>query len=157
MKEDIRQLINRFFEGQTSPEDEAEIMSFFADDNIPADLQAYRDFFSQYFGLEGATPDAARERLERQIGAWNMVEKTASRTVRRRSLRWAMGIAASLLLLIGVGVGLSQKEDQQSFAAQEDTYSNPRDAYEETRKALVLFSESLNKGLDALHKNEKKQ
>lgn len=156
-KEYISKLIDRFYNGQTSADDELELISYFASDNVSPDLEAEREFFTQYFGLDHANADDAKMRLERQLDAWNAVEKSTSRHFRSRSLRWAVGIAASLLLLVGVGMGLTQKEDKTAFATYEDTYTNPQDAYNETRKALMMFSQTLNKGLDIANGNNKKQ
>ena len=99
-------------------------------------------------------PDASK--LESRIDTWNIVERSSTKKVVSKSLRWAVSIAASLLLLISLGVLLNQQEDANSFALQEDTYTNPEDAYKETRKALMLFSENLNKGLNKLNHKERK-
>lgn len=85
-----------------------------------------------------------------------MIEKSSVRKIRKLSLRWSLGIAASLLVLISLGIFSMQQENKSSFAQQEDTYSNPEDAYKETKKVLTLFSESLNKGLNTINKNDKK-
>ena len=42
--------------------------------------------------------------------------------------------------------------DTEDVAAtpKRDTYTDPRDAYAETQRALLLFSNSINKGLDEI-------
>ena len=38
----IEELIDRYFEGQTSCEEERELRSFFTQENVPESLQVYR-------------------------------------------------------------------------------------------------------------------
>ncbi|SFF84647.1 hypothetical protein [Prevotella sp. KH2C16] len=151
---DIQTLIDRFYDGKATEEEELRLMDFFAGNDVPAKLQEEKDFFRQYFRLDEAMPDDLE--LESRIDEWNTVEKSFGRKAMSKSLRWAVGIAASLLLILSLGVFLNQQEDASSFALQEDTYTNPEDAYKETRKVLMLFSENLNKGLNALNHKEKK-
>lgn len=74
-------------------------------------------------------PRGLEERLDRQIDGWNRVEKTTERRGRTVLMRWVTGVAASLLILFGL-----------AFMAYRHTE-------QETERALVAFSESLNKGL----------
>ena len=41
----IEELIDRYFEGQTSCEEERELRSFFTQENVPESLQVYRPLF----------------------------------------------------------------------------------------------------------------
>lgn len=88
------------------------------------------------------------ERLSRQISQWNTLEVTNRRAIRHINLRWVVGIAASLLLLFAAGAILYQNENK-SPQTEQDTYTNAKDAYAETSKALMKFSKTLNKGIDA--------
>lgn len=156
-KEEIKKLIDKFYDGQTSAAEELEIADYFASGNASPGMEAEREFFRQYFALDKAGDGSSARSLERQMEAWNAVEKSATRNIRSRSLRWVAGIAASLLLLAGVGMSLTQKEDRAAFVQYEDTYNNPQDAYKETRKALVMLSHTLHKGMDIANGNNKKK
>ena len=92
--------------------------------------------------------DGLEQRLSRQIDSWNRVEKTANRRARTIGLRWMAGIAASLLLLFAIGLLVDRQQKQAQYAVQQDTFDDPRDAYAETQKALMMFSKSINKGLN---------
>lgn len=153
---DIKTLIAKFYAGEANEMEELELMDFFSKDDIPEGMEHENAFFRQYFNLDEATPKNLEQHLNQQINGWNMVEKSSTRKIRKLSLRWSLGIAASLLVLISLGIFSMQKEKQSSFTQQEDTYSNPEDAYKETSKVLTLFSESLNKGLNSINKNDKK-
>jgi len=153
---DIKTLITKFYAGETNELEELELIDFFSKDDIPEGMEQEKTFFRQYFGLQETAPKDLKQRLDRQISGWNMVEKSSVRKIRKLSLRWSLGIAASLLALVSLGIFSMQQENKSSFAQQEDTYSNPEDAYKETSKVLTLFSESLNKGLNSINKNDKK-
>lgn len=87
-------------------------------------------------------------RLSRQISQWNSLEVATQRTIRHINLRWVVGIAASMLLLLATGAIVYQNENN-SPQTDRDTYTNAKDAYAETSKALMKFSKSLNKGIEA--------
>lgn len=44
----IEELIDRYFEGQTSCEEERELRSFFTQENVPESLQVYRPCLSAW-------------------------------------------------------------------------------------------------------------
>lgn len=153
----IKPLTEKYFEGTATVAEERLLKDYFMGDHIDASLMADRQFFlamTQVSSLPETDATEAQyrqERLSRQIDAWNKVEKSSSRATRRFDLRWMGGIAASLLIILSVGAFISQHHDQPEVALQ-DTYSDPRDAAAETQRALMKFSQALNKGLGKLEK-----
>jgi len=89
----------------------------------------------------------------RQVSQWNTIETSLRRDVRHSSLRWIVGIAASLLLLFAAGTIVHQHENT---SLAQDTYTNAKDAYAETSRALMKFSKTLNKGIAATEDITKK-
>ena len=83
------------------------------------------------------------KRMERQIDGWNTVERTTHRRARTISLKWIAGIAASLLLLVSVALVVNYRYERQP----KDTFDNPEDAAAETQRALLKFSETINKAI----------
>ena len=47
----IKSLLNKFFEGKTSNMEEKELWQYFSSEEIPCELQEYKDLF-RYFGGE---------------------------------------------------------------------------------------------------------
>ncbi|WP_321332439.1 hypothetical protein [uncultured Bacteroides sp.] len=86
----IEELLNNYFEGETTCEEERELRRYFSRDDVPEHLQAYRPIFA-YFEEEAKrnkkTPTAGRSR----------------KNVFRRHIIYALsGIAAGILLAIGI-------------------------------------------------------
>jgi integrase len=95
----IEELIDRFFEGLTSNEEEKELYAFFEQKDIPEYLQKYKPVFA-YFenGLQKVSPQPKKKRI------W----------------AWA-SVAASLLALIGLWF-FYPKETQSSDNLYEGSY-----------------------------------
>lgn len=146
--EDIKRLLDRYYDGMTTEEEENTLRTYFNSKDIDANLKEESIFFTALQSSECPTPAGMEERLSRQISQWNTIEVTTRRTIRHINLRWVVGIAASLLLLFAAGAIVYQNESK-SPQTEQDTYTNTKDAYAETSRALMKFSKSLNKGIDA--------
>jgi hypothetical protein len=154
----IKQLITRYYDGQTSEAEEQRLYDYFCSPDVTNELQEERDFFRQMWG-DVTTPDGLEDRLSRQIDIWDKVERSAMQRTHTIRLHWIVGIAASFLILLSTGLYLCQRyyesdlaQQQNSIYMSEETYDNPKDAYAETQRALTKFSETLNKGLEDVNK-----
>lgn len=83
----IDDLLNRYFEGETSSEEERQIRAFFASDTVPEHLVVYKPLFA-YFD----------EEIKKETGHGKRKLFT-----RRSVLYLLSGIAAVVLLLLGIG------------------------------------------------------
>lgn len=153
---EIKVLTEKYFEGMTSVEEERLLRDYFLGGNVDASLMDDCEFFVALNGM-GTMPEGdkeaesrLRDRLSRQIDGWNMVEKTAVRVVRRINLRWLAGVAASLLLVVFLGLYFNSRQEEPPVTMQ-DTFSDPRDAAAEAERALTKFSVDLNRGLDKMN------
>jgi len=91
MKQDykrIEELIERFFEGQTTNEEERELYDFFSSENVPEPFLSYRPIFA-YFET------GIKEESDHQI----IIQSPQNKRIRI----WA-SVAASLLILISFGI-----------------------------------------------------
>ncbi len=146
--EDIKRLLDRYYDGTTTEEEENTLRTYFNGSDIDASLREESVIFTALQSSECPVPTGMERRLSRQISQWNNIEVTTQRTIRHINLRWVVGIAASLLLLFATGTIVYQHENE-SPQTEQDTYTNAKDAYAETSKALMKFSKSLNKGIEA--------
>ena len=146
--EDIKRLLDRYYDGTTTEEEENTLRTYFNGSDIDASLREESVIFTALQSSECPVPTGMEGHLSRQISQWNNIEVATQRTIRHINLRWVVGIAASLLLLFATGAIVYQNENN-SPQTEQDTYTNAKDAYAETSKALMKFSKSLNKGIEA--------
>lgn len=129
----IERLLDAYFEGQTSLEQEATLRTYFTEGEVANHLQAYKPIFE---GFVKARNEVSAKELT-----------LPGRSLKIRS--WWYGVAALLIVAVTVGSivfsnsGLTD-EEQQALAA-----------LKETKKAMLLLSSSLNEGASTVvHLNE---
>lgn len=139
-REELERLLALYYEGQTDEGEEERLRQAFLEDaNLPSDLQIERDLFLSLHRERKAdilVPDNLVNRLE------ELIDRRVS-SVHRRWLKWG-SFAASLLLLIGLGIGFA--EMQQSPVPQ-DTFTNPEDARRALHDILTDMSQTWHEGI----------
>ena len=94
---------------------------------------------------------AMEDRLSSQIDDWASQEQKSRRQRRRVWLRHAMAAAACLLLLVSAIVWYTNNQQEGTkvtMVTEKDTFDNPEDAAAETERALMVFSEAINKAIN---------
>ena len=149
----IAELLDKYYRGETTLEEERQLKGFFQQEEVPEELQADKDVFLLYTGLAQQPvdlPEGLEERLSASIGRWQKESQRQRPWLRPSIRRWSIGIAASLLIAAGMGIYLQKAEPKQH-----DTFTNPALAYQETQRALQLFATALQKGEAQMVKAEK--
>lgn len=97
----IDELLDKYFEGETSCEEERELRRFFTEEEVPEHLQMYRPLFA-YLNREATSMAEPTE--EKSVTTESAKEVPAQRKPSRlyRTFYAVSGIAAGLLLLFGV-------------------------------------------------------
>jgi len=130
------QLLHRYFEGNTTLEEEARLRDYFRGDDVHPDLKAYDPMFAYW-------EEAA------QITAPPVVKQTAVR--RRLPVRWLATAAAAVLLLFAANQWLKPIPDPTGIAEAEPIdwskyeVTDPEEAYLVLRGALKTASTELNR------------
>lgn len=105
---DIQQLIDRFLEGETSPEEEKVLAQELLREHLPSEWQAIRLMLGE-LAMGEAEYDAMMAKRQ----------QTANRKARIVSMKWRWtAVAASLLLLIGTATLLLMKENDMQKTEQ---------------------------------------
>ena len=65
----------------------------------------------------------------------------------KRNWRWIGGIAATVLLLIGIGYGVDRLGNDVCPPTPQDTFSDPEEAYRVLQATLLEVSTNLNQGI----------
>ena len=142
----IERLLERFYNAETSEQEELELKDFFHHEEVPPHLLAEKEMFLQLQASDA--PEGMEERLGNQIDQWELSEQKTQKKRRIFHLQWIGSIAASLLLVIGISLHFHEPQ-------RKDTCATPEEAYAHAEKALVMFSEALNKGIRPIQDMEK--
>ena len=133
-------LLSHFYEAQTSEQEEERLKQMIADSSASdEELTAEeKEFFSQMF-----PPEGFEQRMAEHIDSLTKERKRKARIVDMRRGKWIAGIAASVAIVVSVGLYLNRQDIESIYT---DTYNSPEEAYQETKYALSMFSNTLNKG-----------
>jgi len=146
----IRKLLDRFYLGETTLEEEQLLQKYFSSARVPEELMPDRDLFRSLepAGNTIAVPGGLNQKI---LDVIDQQEKKVVRT-RRISIYSLSGLAAGLLVVIALYVGYFSEDQSGLLASQEmtDTYEDPRDAYEEAKRTLAYVSAKLNTGTSEL-------
>ncbi|MBG0860880.1 MAG: hypothetical protein IQL11_15380 [Bacteroidales bacterium] len=142
-KEDIKKLLEKYYNAQSSEEEELILKRFFREADIPSDLQFEKELFN-YIGKSEPVPEPSEGFEERIIAAIDRSDSTFSIPRRRKLFITVTSIAAGLLILTGSYFFFINRTKTI------DTFSDPRIAYAEAMKILYDVSVSMNRGTEAL-------
>lgn len=129
----IEKLLDTYFEGETTLEDERVLMDFFTNQPVPNHLLIYKPIF---VGL-------AAERKEKLAKPVPFLKEDS----RQKNLMWKYGIVGGIALAIGLGSFFIKQPESHLTPEEQEALT----AFENSKQALQLLSENLNKGTKHLH------
>ncbi|MBN1819794.1 MAG: hypothetical protein JW833_03720 [Prolixibacteraceae bacterium] len=142
----IQLLLQQYFEGETSFEEESILEEYFSSDDIAEELLEYKEFFSgisEIRQLEGTS-------IEEDIMDFILEKEHQEKTRYRGLWKTVTGIAASIIIVLGSL--LIYEQQKQPF---KDTFTNPDEAYAYAEKTLQYISGVYETGLSPLSKSKK--
>ncbi len=139
---DVKQLLQRYFNGESSDADEQKLEAYFIGDTVADELKEYKEFFGGITELTSIKNDLT---LEEDIMDYILENEHREKTKFRRMWQTVTGVAATIIIVLGGFLFYQQK--QQPY---EDTFKDPEKAYEVAAHTLEFVSGKYNKGLSAL-------
>lgn len=97
----IEDLLNSYFEGETSAADEQELRRFFASPHVPEHLACYKPLFA-YFDEEIAAKNDPAEQIWAELSP-EAIPPRRFRLDRRKAFYLASTVAACMLVLLAIG------------------------------------------------------
>ncbi|MEG1580082.1 MAG: hypothetical protein RR386_02335 [Bacteroidaceae bacterium] len=151
----IEQLLERYWQCETSVAEERILRNFFCQEEVPAHLAKYKDLF--LYEQNEATlclgPDF-EERVLQQIQEPKLIQaRPLTLAYRLRPLYKAAAVVA-IVFTLGTAAQRSFTNEAPSnngnydYSAYKDTYSDPQVAYEHASSALQLVSDLLRTELN---------
>jgi len=145
--QDIKLLIEKFYNGETSKYEEQLLKDYFDQKDVPEqylDTKEYFNFLQKEAALE--LDDTFDEKFFKETGL------DEHQTNNKRIWMYRIsGIAATILVFVLVWVGTELFQPKEVFG----TISDPAIAFLETQKAMDEVSKKMNKGLKPAEKTVK--
>jgi len=139
----IELLIEKFYEGISTPEEELFLTEYFLDEkNTDERWKEERELFRLLHNTQIKVPEGVSERLEKYIMQMEASQKSIPH--RRKLYYWISSAAAIALLCIG----LYFLNRESSPPKMVDTFSDPEEAALVAEQTLAYMSIQLNKGID---------
>lgn len=146
---EIKVLLQQFFDGETTEQDEKILYGYFRSGEVADELKHYTTFFG---GISELAARNGEHRIEEEIMDKILENENREKTTYRRMWRMVTGIAASIIIVLGSF--LIYEQQQKPFR---DTFDDPDQAYAYATQTLQYVSSKYNKGLAALSEFEKLQ
>ena len=78
-KKEVKQLLQRYFEGASSEKEEDILKSYFKSEDVPKEFQEYKEFFNGISGLSKITDDNIENEIMDHILELEVKDKTGYR------------------------------------------------------------------------------
>ncbi|MFR2069947.1 MAG: hypothetical protein ACLS4S_07055 [Bacteroides nordii] len=147
----IEQLLERYWQCETSLEEESELRTFFSQEKVPAHLLQYRDLFVyQQVQQEVGLSEDFDVRILAQVEAPVVKARRLTLAGRFMPLFKAAAVVAVMFSLGGIAQHTIFADEalDYNYDAYTDTYDDPEVAYKQVSSALMILSEGINKSQD---------
>lgn len=144
----IKDLLTRYYEGNTSADEERTLRNYFLQEEVPKELSTDKELFKQLETMHHETflpSDDFEARLTEALHQAAKSRPAYQHRFPKIKMRTFVSIAASFLLLFILGVRL-YFHDTSPAPIQKDTFTNPEDAVRETERVLQLFATTIRQG-----------
>ncbi|MCD8317439.1 MAG: hypothetical protein LUC45_00620 [Paraprevotella sp.] len=147
----IEQLLERYWQCETSLEEEAILKAFFNQTHIPAHLMPYRSLFASEKQLQEAKlSESFEDKILAQIKENEPVKARKVTLVHRLMPLYKAAASVAIILTLGNAAQSSFRqsnavENDYNYDNYQDSYNDPETAYNQVSDALQMVSQSLNK------------
>jgi len=142
-EEELKRLIEKYYNGESTEEEESSLRDYFRKNNIPEGYEAEKVIFG-YFDESTDVPEPSIDFEARILAGIDASEsKRRSRTMKKYLLP-IVSAAAGLLILGGSYFYFIVRAEPR------DTFTDPEIAYAETIKILREVSSQMNRGTQVL-------
>ncbi len=143
-------MLERFYQGDTTLEEEKWLKDYFSSTSVPEELLPDKELF-RTLGTSGDSIVVPHDLNRKILERIDREERKEMRT-RRISIFSLSGLAAGLLVMIAVYLFFLRTGRPDLLASHQltDTYEDPMEAYEEAKRTLAFVSEKLNYGTSEL-------
>ncbi len=145
----IEQLLERYWECETTPEEEQLLRDFYMQKNLPANLERYRSLFE--YEKEEANISLGEDFDEKVLSKIDETVVKAQRNTFSFRMYPFYRAAAVVAIIFTLGMAIQHSfstsnegtSPTYNYASYKDTYTDPQVAYEQVASALKEVSDGL--------------
>ena len=141
--EEIERLLAKFYEGTTTESQEEALRDYFRTTEVPEHLLKDKEIFLNLY--LNADHDVEMAEKEQRFFRPNSS---------KNNWRWIGSIAATILLLVGLGYGIDNLGKNVCPPTPQDTFSDPEEAYRMFQATLLEISVNLNNGFNEVKESQ---
>jgi hypothetical protein len=144
--QEIKKLLDKYYNGETTLDEENHLREFFKNSTVPHDLHAEREFFIQLDQEQQDVPENNKLSLKLH----QTIDSQVKRENKTRYLNYFYKISsvAAGIAIIAVSYMVVVQNNKKNNVA--DTYQDPKIAYEQVKKTLMYVSQNMNYGTQSL-------
>lgn len=158
----IKILLQDFYDGETSPEEEKILSDYFKSERVADELAQEKEIFLHLYNSENTidVPPTLEVKLENLIdGLANEQKKIETKPKSRKLVIWIGSVAASVAILLSVGLYFKENQHETVILVQKENQikdnkvtTSEEASIEEAQKALVLLAQNFNKGVNQINR-----
>ncbi len=144
----IAALLEKYWNAETTLEEEQQLREYFVGANVPDDMQETAALFRF---LDAEKNKTLNENFETHVTK-HLHRRREGKIISMVSFKNIARIAAGIFVVVAATYFIRQEVRKSYPQELQDTYTDPQMAFEETKKALQMISNSFGK---AKHETEK--
>lgn len=145
----IEILLNKYWEGKTSTEEERVLKDYFSQSKVAEHLQYVQPLFKALRDEEKTVlSDDFDQKLLQALKAKDRSSIHSRRFEMSKILKVAAALIVILLVTYMFQTQLRESNQPQVQQIKLGTFNDPKEAYEQVKKSLVLISSKMNQGKD---------
>jgi len=159
----ITQLLDKYWEGETTLAEDKTLQTFFASETIPVEFQAFQSIFQAKNDIQTQTLSddfdinllAILENKKEEKEETKIIQLQNKQAAELQKWRWMAGIAASVALILAVYIVMPKTETVEiaKIELTEEEHEKALVAYEQTKMALMFVSATMNHGTQTAAKS----
>jgi hypothetical protein len=159
----IAQLLDKYWEGETTLAEDKMLQTFFASETIPVEFQAFQSIFQAKNDIQTQTLSddfdinllAILENKKEAKEETKIIQLQNKQAAELQKWRFVAGIAASIALILAVYIVIPKTETVEiaKIELTEEEHEKALVAYEQTKMALMFVSATMNHGTQTAAKS----
>jgi hypothetical protein len=143
---EIKKLLEKYYDGDSSTEEDNLLMQFFRNNTVPDDLKTDQELFLHAYNQKITVPTSMGLE-DKLIGIIDREAKKENKRAKTFFLYKISSIAAGIAIVVIIYLAIQTKSSNNALA---DSYNDPKLAYEQMKRTLLYISQNLNHGTEKL-------